>query len=208
METKRPDILQVELTFTEPLLGSIPASKGDYARFILSGAPEEEEAVDELETVPEEASQPNLTTFHRDPKLGLIIYDYVIKGFLKQAVEFLHETGSIKRIPRYKHRIDSLVFVSPRRIPLRGKNEPDGQLARSLRALTPKGLRTVIAVSDFVKEGTQMEFEIIVFPNPHINLDLIRSCLDYGQWKGLGQWNSGGYGKFTWREISAGLALS
>jgi len=198
---KAPEELRVELTFTERLLGSVAPGKEQYEEFILGRLPaeEQEEALDELETVPEEG-QPNLTTFHQDPELGLILYNYVIKGFLKQALEVLQETGSVRRIPRYKHRIDSLVFVEPRKLPL-GKSEPDGQFERSLRVLTRRGPRTLISVSDYVEAGTKLKFKVYVFPNPHISLDLIRECLDYGRWKGLGQWNSADWGRFTWREL-------
>jgi hypothetical protein len=33
-------------------------------------------------------------------------------------------------------------------------------------------------------------------------MDHIRDCLDYGALKGMGQWRSGGWGRFSWEQIS------
>jgi len=197
--------LDVRLTFTEPLLGTAPA-RDLYERWIQAEARKRGlEVDDELETL-QDMEEKGWTRFHEDEK-GLLIYDYVVRGFLKSALAFLMENGAVPKIPAYKNRVDKFVFIEPRRIYIkdsegRVKTEPDGVLERPLRAMTLQGPRTSLVRSDYVKPGSMLEFSVILFENRAISMRHIRQAFDYGRWHGLGQWASGGFGRFSWEEIN------
>lgn len=202
--------MQIELTFTEDLLGTVPMSKDVYAKYIadrkgvlnheepLTGAELEEE----LETVVEDLENKGWTTFHRlndDP----ILYDYVLKGFFKDACGMLRRvkgTASSK-LKAYKKEIDGLVFVAPRRLRLElpagaemGINE------RPLRAQTAQGERVALARSDCCPAGTTLSFTVTCLGG-NIDEKTICEWLDYGKLRGLGQWRNAGWGAFTWNEV-------
>ncbi len=127
------------------------------------------------------------------------MYDYCIKGLFKSACYQMRSVdGSVSaKLTAYKKRIDGLVFVYPRRIRLvlpEGKKM--GVLERPLRAQTAQGERVALARSDSCPAGTMMTFEIEVLGG--IGEGLLREWLDYGRYMGLGQWRSGGYGRFTY----------
>ena len=186
--------LNIKIRLIEPLLGTVPKDPEVYKRFIASKAPDSATGEQETETV-EEIEEGGWTGFHRDEK-GLFIYNYMIKGFLKSACEVCMATGIIKKIPAYKKWFDLLVFVEPRRISL-GKDKPDGNLERPLRAMTAMGPRVTVCRSDYVNAGTEIDFTIRILKNPKISQKTIKQILEYGRYVGLGQWRgSGGYGKF------------
>ena len=130
---------KIELTFTEPLLGTVPLNREMYADYIASkvnGAG----ALDEVETI-EEATEKGTTGFHRqDGKPA--IYDYAVKGMFKDAAGMLRRVPGMasSRITAYKKIIDGLVFVTPRLIPLTVAGELS-ILERPLRAETAQGER-------------------------------------------------------------------
>jgi hypothetical protein len=102
----------------------------------------------------------------------------------------------------YKKDIDGLIFVEPRRIVLRTPDgtDPTGtDCQRPLRAQTPMGERVALAHSEEAPAGTYIECTFSCMVDSDIAL--VREWLDYGKWKGMGQWRNGGYGKFRWEEI-------
>ena len=186
--------LNIKIRLIEPLLGTVPKDPEVYKRFIATKAPDPTTGEKETETV-EEIEEGGWTGFHRDEN-GLFIYNYMIKGFLKSACEVCMATGIIKKIPAYKKWIDLLVFVEPRRISL-GKDKPDGNLERPLRAMTAMGPRVTVCRSDYINAGTEIDFTIRILKNPKISQETVKQILEYGRYVGLGQWRgSGGYGKF------------
>jgi len=99
-------------------------------------------------------------------------------------------------------------------------------LERPLRGTTPRGERIALARSECIEEGAQAAFMTMVMipgeaPKPvadakgkvkparksaaGFNLEHIRNCFDYGIRKGLLQWRGGGWGRFNWKEIEAGV---
>ena len=196
----------VVLTFTEPLLGSAPVNREVYAKYIESCREKRVDALAELagsevETLPPVVDEAKgWTSFHKD-ETGIFLYDYAIKGFLKEAANVLKDGVGEKNL---RSKFDNYVFVRPRRAhPTRdGKTilEPDGVLERPLRAMTPQGPRVTLARSDYLKAGCSLEFAVLVisgspFRHPE---ELLESCLQYGSLKGLGQWRNGGYGSFDY----------
>lgn len=130
-----------KIRLIEPLLGGVPKDKEIYKTFVKSKAPSEADTHDELETH-KEVEEKGWTGFHSDEN-GLILYNYVTKGYLKSACETLIGMGTIKKIPAYKKWFDKLVHITPRRIPL-GVSEPDGTMERPLRAMTQQGPRITL----------------------------------------------------------------
>ena len=95
-----------------------------------------------------------------------------------------------------RSKIDSYVFVEPRRIHL---NIPEGYvmeyLERPIRAETAKGPRVGLIRSEKLPEGTWFEIQIEVYES-QITMDVLNDLLSYGYRKGLGQWRNGGLGRF------------
>jgi len=190
-------LFQVSIKFTEPILGSTPLNKTKYKDWVESKAElTDEQAEDELETI-EEAYDKGKTGFHTENG-QLFIYDYVIRGFFKAACGALRDVKGAysKGVTAYKKKIDTKVFVYPRKIIL----EPGGdvfELERPLRASTAQGPRVTLAMSDALPEGTTAEFTVKILGDV-VTEDMIIEWLDYGEMSGLGQWRSGSYGRFTY----------
>lgn len=203
------------LTFVEPLLGGVPDSKTIYSDYIAaraeaerapavphggsgsSGSNGRRSTADELETVPDFGR--GKTGFHRDERGRPLIYDYVLRGYFKEAAKSLRLVDKKSRsaaLKAYKTLIDAGVLVNPRRIPIT-VGGPTFELERPLRAETPQGPRVALVSSYAVPAGSTLAFEIEVLGDV-VSEELLREWLTYGRVKGLGQWRSGGYGRFTY----------
>lgn len=217
--------LSVEITFTENLLATSsgnPELHAEYqaarvAEFKADRSPEENKtlAAEEMETLSApEAIEKASTVFHRDEK-GLFLFDYTWRGHIKETIGHLCELGEFKNLSKwtYKRACDGCVFVGPRRIYLFRDNAilkvPEGTLQRPLRATTMQGDRVALARSEKVDAGAKCYFTVSVLEssNPksawrEIKVDLIRSVLDMGSFKGTGQWRGGGNGTFEWHVIT------
>ena len=79
------------------------------------------------------------------------------------------------------------------------RSGPVGECQRPLRAQTAQGERVALAHSETVPAGTVVEFEILAFTDEMEAL--ARECLDYGEFRGIGQWRNSGKGRFEWEEI-------
>ena len=189
---------KVKLTFTEPLLGSTPKSPDVYADYIAAKAAlTDAQLAEELATI-EKVEEKGWTGFHQlDGKP--VLYDYVPKGFFKSACSALRRCSDTKssKIRAYKKIIDSLVFVTPRQIPL---VLPDGGemgvCERPLRASTAQGDRVALARSDTCPPGTTLEFTVTILGK--VSEALLHEWLDYGALFGLGGWRTSGMGRFVY----------
>ena len=85
--------IDVTIRLIEPMLGTVAKDPKVYKRFIESKKPVEVKG-DESSTVDqtnvEDLELRGWTGFHKDEK-GLFIYDYVVKGFLKNAGNILKD---------------------------------------------------------------------------------------------------------------------
>lgn len=176
------------------MLGTVPMDPKIYETYVESKKPEgngenESLTVDKVE-------EKGWTGFHKDEK-GLFIYEYMVKGFLKNAGNVMKESVGVKAL---RGKIDDFVFISPRRIYL-GKDKADGVVERPLRAMTPAGPRVALARSDYVSEGTEFEFGITLMPHPQLSWKLLNELLSYGLLMGFGQFRNGGYGRFSVEEV-------
>jgi len=179
-----------KIELTTRMLGTVTKDPEVYRTYIESKKPEDKNGEDEYLTV-EKVEEKGWTGFHIDEN-GLFIYEYMIKGFLKNAGNVLK---AAKKVAALKSKIDNFVFIAPRRIYL-GQKEPDGMVERPLRAMTMKGPRVTLARSDYIKAGKMIEFEITLLQHKEVTWKLLDSLLEYGQLMGLGQFRNGGYGRF------------
>lgn len=194
--------MRVRIKFTQPILGSMPADEELYTKFIASKAPADWLVDEETENIPEVDYDKGVTVFPQD-KEGIFLYNYHIKGFLKNAGNVLKEQLKIKNL---RNKLDDYLFIKERKIYLirNGKiiKEEDGVLERPLRAMTRQGERVALASSEVINPPAEAEFTIQLLKHKEITLDTIRELLDYGKFQGIGQWRNGGFGQFEWEEIA------
>lgn len=191
------DVYHLRITFEDEILAT--CGTNDY--FVTAMAKEDErksikDAVDEYEGI-EEDERP-MTVFPRTEEEGKpFIYDYLIKGFIKNAAKAFNAIGGDQKLTSYKSKIDGGVFVEPRQLVLELPEGKDlGLCCRPLRASTMQGERVTIAKSESAPVGTSLECWIKVM-NPDIKKKLFE-YLDYGYYNGLGQWHNAGKGKFSY----------
>lgn len=194
----KPKSMKVEITFTEPLLGTRSGDPKLAEEYILSKHPDGVQA-DEKKTL-EETMEKATTYFARDPKDGgcPMLWDYQIKGFFKDACSMMLRVAKVADLTAYKKVIDGLIFVHPRRIHL----QLSGCLSfleRPLRASTAKGERIALARSEVAPVGTKIVIEIMLL-KPSLK-KYVTKWLDYGALRGIGQWRNASYGRFTWKEV-------
>jgi hypothetical protein len=181
--------MKIKIKLTTEMLGTVAKDQEVYKTYIESKKPAGQTEPEYL-TV-EKSEEKGWTGFHKDEN-GLFIYEYMIKGFLKAAGNTLKEIVKVKNL---RSKIDDFVFIAPRRIYL-NQQEPDGVIERPLRAMTMQGPRVTLARSDYVKEGKELDFEIILIPHKEVDQELIETLLEHGRLMGLGQFRNGGYGRF------------
>lgn len=192
----------VKLKFTSPILGSAPANKDVYAKFVatkkVDATPESIER--ETETIPPIPfdEQTGRMVFRVDPKTNAKIFlMHQIKGFLKESTR----TVLGKEITAFASKIDRLIHVSPERIPLTRNGKPvteaDGPNERPLRAQTPQGPRVTLVSSEELADCT-VEFTLEVLPLAQNDFDddILDYIFQYGAYSGISQWRSAGYGRF------------
>jgi len=191
---------QITLRFTEPLLGTVPLDKEVYTSYIAAKKAElsPDELNEELDTIHEEKSR---TGFHTLEDGTPILYDYVLKGFFKDACRMLRRVPGTqsKKLTAFLKIIDGLLFVTPRQIPI-VLSGGMSVLERPLRAETAQGPRIALTASDSIPVGSTLEFVVSVL-GKDVDEDLLREWLDYGALRGLGQWRNASYGRFEYELI-------
>lgn len=202
--------MKIRITLIEEMLGTKAANKEVFASFIASKCPDDDLRRQEIETA-EHREEAGTTVFDRDETGALMLWDYQVKGFLKEAANVMRqcadkpaeEDGKKARSPwgSAKSKFDNFVFVYPRKISL-GVNEPDSICERPLRAETMQGPRVSLARSEVVNAGRSFECEIQVLPGAPITEKMLLQCLDYGKFKGIGQWRNSGKGRFSYEILA------
>ncbi len=194
--------LEVKITFFEGVLGTSSNNKDLYREYIGSKAPDAETVEEEVEAIVDVDAEveKGITVFPRDEDGRPFLYDYQIKGYLKDTAKMLKKISGTRssKIKAYRQDIDGLIFPNPRKIPF----EFDGDIEicqRPLRASTPMGERIALAASEEIPAGATIECEITCLIDEHV--DWLRELLDYGKFRGIGQWRNSGKGRFNWEEI-------
>ena len=188
-------MVKVKITFIEPLLGTLSGNKELAAEFIASKHPEKPQDDELAVETPEGDLAKQSTVFpmeHGKP----FLWDYQIKGFLKDACSMLNRANPKKKLPAFKKVIDGLVFPQPRKIflDLHGKDTTYTQ--RPLRAQTAQGERIALARSETAPPGTTITFKVVLLDDK-LEKRLI-AWLNYGELRGIGQWRNSGCGRFTY----------
>jgi hypothetical protein len=207
------EIFDVTIELIEDMLGTVAKNREVYSNFVAKkalasaervgvlagGTPATQEAIQnallEEEGSIEQVEERGWTGFMQDERGDKFLMDYMIKGNLNAAADVLGESGDVKSL---KFKFRRFVFVKPRRI-----YPPQeffmGSLERPLRADTAQGPRVSLARSDVLKAGARLQFEIHVVQGKlgkAITAKLLQECLKYGEYMGLGQWRSGGFGRY------------
>jgi hypothetical protein len=131
----------IALTFTETLLGTIPAKKIFGEQGLGQGNPDESETAPDAEDLLEEGAAELPTTGFHTVDGKPVFYDYMVKGFFKDACGMLRrdsKSGSAK-LTAHKKIIDGLVFVAPPRVIPIVLSGPTTFCERPLRAATARG---------------------------------------------------------------------
>jgi hypothetical protein len=203
--------VKVRIKLLEEMLGTASADPEIHEKFIASKSADKDKIKEEMANTPsDELVDKAMTVFPRSVRGNPIVYDYQVKGFIKEAFGVQVEFGDFKiKVGRkeykvskwtYKRIVDNFIFVSPRSIkPVFPDGTEMGLCTRPLRADTQKGARVALATSETIPAGTVMEFEVNCLQGEL--LENVCSCLDYGALKGLGQWRNSGKGRFEWEEI-------
>lgn len=190
---------RIRIIFTTPVLGTMPANQEIAEEFVKSKAPTPELIEEEIEQLTgDELVQKGMTIFARyEGKPSLI--DYQIKGFFKDSIAALKRNKDplAEKCKAYKKEVDGSIFVFPRYIPIQFEGEI-GTCQRPLRAQTMQGERVSLANSEEIPAGSSIEIEILYFRPDQ--WPLIEACLNYGKYRGIGQWRNSGKGRFLWTE--------
>lgn len=196
------NVLKVKLTFTEDLLGTSSANPDIHAEFISSKAPDAATMEEEIEAIGVDAvTEKGMTIFPKENGIPFL-WDYQIKGFLKDSVQMLRKVPGThaSTVKAFKKEIDGLIFPSPRKIMLQiPEGGQIGREQRPLRGQTAQGERIALADSETVPAGTTCEVGFLCMTDSMEKL--VREALDYGKYRGIGQWRNSGKGRFAWKEI-------
>ncbi len=197
--------IKVRITFTEPLLGTAPADPEIHDHFIASKAPDAPSRKEEVAALGvDEATERGKTIFPKMEDGTPYLWDYQLRGHIKEQLGILYKipdtkTSKDKSNYQRKKKVDNFIFVEPRKIPLwlpinLDMSATDCQ--RPLRASTPLGERIALAHSEEAPIGTYVECTITCMIDKDV--EYVKECLDYGRFKGIGQWRNSGKGRYTW----------
>lgn len=193
---------KVRLTFTDEILGTSSGNPELHREFIASKAPDAQKMEDEVAALGVDAvEEKGMTVFPRLADGTPFLYDYQIRGFFKEicgAMKAISGTKSSK-IKAHKKKIDNTIFVEPREIPLDLHGMKMANCQRPLRASTAQGERIALANSEVCPEGTSCEFEVLCMVDE--DAAMLLEWLEYGKYKGIGQWRNSGKGRFTFEVI-------
>lgn len=205
--------IKVKITFTEEVLGTLPADEEIYSKFIASNAPDAATREQEIETMGvEEYTEKALTIFPKYEDGQPFIYDYQIRGFFKEMCGIIKQIDGTEssKIIAHKKLIDNFIFVEPRKISLNLNGGEIGVCQRPLRASTPQGERVALAMSETAPVGTTAEFTVILTTQGKKGkkgkedtdyTKALTEWLEYGKLKGFGQWRNSGKGRFAWEKV-------
>lgn len=193
--------LKVKLTFTEEVLGTASNNPEIHDEFIASKAPDAPSRVEEVEALGvDKVVEKDKTVFPKLEDGTPFVWDYQLRGFFKDTCSALRKVTGTKssKIKAFKKEIDGLVFVKERKIPFKNYGKL-GNCQRPLRGQTAQGERIALANSETVEAGSYIECTIVCLKDDL--MVAVKEWLDYGVFRGLGQWRNSGKGRFEWEEV-------
>ena len=195
------------LTGLTPVLGSWAASRYLRTQYIASKAPTPELA-DEEDQIMASLDEKGLTVFTRNDKDELCMMGYQIKGFFKGALKAIRVQANVAAAAS---KVDTLLFVSPRYIPIMRDGETirdeDEVCERPLRGNRNGIEQIALAASEQIDDPWYIDIEIAMIPSKGtaksdaMTWETIETALDYGAYHGLGQWRSADWGRFSWERL-------
>lgn len=200
--------MKIRLHFTDELLGVMSNQEDLLREYIASKAPDATTIKEEIEAVGVDAvAERSMTVFPRADDETPFVYDYQLRGMFKDAIGMLKSSGksgnnagkACSKITAHKKKVDGQVFIKARKNLLDLHGMEMGFCSRTLRASTAQGERISIAKSETVPAGSTLDFEIVLFDDTLA--PAIIECLNYGIYRGLGQWRNSGKGTFMWEEL-------
>lgn len=177
--------------------------------------------VEETLPMPDGESPLRHTGFPADER-GLFLWDYQIRQMIKSVAQTLGlkvrgkraaEASAVSDIQKLLWVYDDMPIrdgrdaFAPKKLRLRRDGRPiptpDRMMERPLRAQTMQGPRVSIAVSEALDPPVELAFRIGLVRGCRITEEHLHDILSYGALEGLGQWRSGGWGRFTYdlREV-------
>ena len=210
--------LTVTIEFIEEVLGMTPGDPDLYRSYIATKIPtdlatnkrvekisEEIQALEgtDAEDAIDEIMAKSMTVFPRHEEKP-IAFDYQWKGYFKDICGALQKAGEDEmskeslKIKAYKKVIDGDIMVFPRHIPFNVKGEL-GLCQRPLRADTAQGSRIALAISETIPAGSTMTFQVQCLGNKFTKA--VVEWLNYGEFKGFGQWRNSSKGRFIVKKI-------
>ena len=194
-------IIRVKLTFLTEILGTSPNDPDIYRTYIGKKSPDAASLEEEVKALGADAvTEHQMTVFPTLEDGTPFLWDYQIKGFFKSTSSCLKKCPDklSSKLQANKKLIDQLIFIYPRQIPFEGVEEIF-ECQRPLRASTPQGDRTTLAISEKIPAGATVTFDIKMYNDS--SYSLIKEWLNYGEDSGIGQWRNASYGRFTWEEV-------
>lgn len=197
--------MRIRVTFLENILGTNPNNKEIFSDYISSKAPDAKTRDEEVEEFgADEVRDKQTTVFNRTADGKPFFYDYHVKGFFKDTCGALRQVKGTEcsGVKSYKKLIDGLIFVFPRKVVFNDVLPEEITLCeRPLRASTPQGERVALACSESIPAGKKIEFTIELL-KPELK-DWVVEMLNYGVYRGFGQWRNASHGRFCWEELDA-----
>lgn len=193
-------VIKVRVTFQEGLLGTSPSNPDTLIDYVAPKDLPAEVLSEEVDALASAEDERGMTVFPRDDNDTPFLYDYQVKGFFKDTCSALRRVSGTASSGMKAHKkcIDGTIFVFPRQIPLIFEGDIK-HCIRPMRGQTAQGERIALSNSEEAPAGTVIDFEI------HCLVDgdekVVREWLDYGIYRGIGQWRNSGKGRFTWEEI-------
>lgn len=192
------------------ILGAQAANPKVHSEFIAAKAAKLAKGEEQTAMLPEaNLETKGLTVFLRDDG-ALCLADYVIKGFLKEALGVIK--GQVK-LGNPTTKVDNLILVEPDYLHFTRGGKPvteaDEIFERPLRAMTMQGPRVSVSASETIRPDWELEFTLTLIDNERtaksvaLTWEIIEEALNYGAIKGLGQWRNGQNGRFGWEIVEA-----
>lgn len=196
--------IKIQAEFTEECLGTNSNNPDVHGEYIASLGPDSKSKEEEVAAVGvDETIEKGMTVFPRNASGNPVMWNYMVKGFLKAACSALVRVPGTKAQANktaWSKVLTDLVFIEPRQIsfvlPEGGKI---GNLQRPLRGQTAQGERIALANSETIPAGTKFEFTVLLLDEKL--QQRIEELLEYGALKGLGQWRNSGKGTFKFKII-------
>lgn len=193
----------VSATFTEEILGTKASDKDIFDKYQASLNPTVVGHDEEMANAPEtSAAASGMTIFHKDKDGRYGVYDYQVKGFIKEAAQALNRfdkefRGGLEKMSAFKTKISQTIFVYPRFIPfILPEGLELGVCQRPLVGQTAQGQRIALAKSETVPAGTILRFNVEIL-SAEVE-KYFPLWMDYGMRTGMGQWRNSGKGRFTY----------